>query len=1031
MANELISLSQLFQNRIFRIPDYQRGYAWLEPQLVDFWDDLINLQSGRYHYTGLLSLKNLKEKETENWGEDRWIFKKGFKPCHIVDGQQRLTTFVILLYEIIKFVRQLPENAGKADSDIILSFDSLQGIYNKYICQTNPQQGFIRTYLFGYESDNPSAEYLRYKVFEEKNPPTVIETYYTKNLKYAKEFFAENIKALYAEEGLEGINLIFEKLTLSLMFNIHEIDDDYDVFVAFETMNNRGKKLTNLELLKNRLIYLTTLFDDKVCDDINKTALRKSINDAWREVYYQLGRNSRRPLNDDEFLRAHWIIYYKYTRNTGDDYIKFLLNKFSAKNIFKKKSVKQDQEYIPEQDESLSEEELPTDEVENNASLAPNEIYEYVNSLKNTAKYWYSIHFPKEDHNLSRDEAIWLEKLNHIGIGYFKPAVTAALMAESDPEERVDLFKAIERFIFIHFRMGTFMATYRNSDYSRAARKIYKGDIDESGTSVKLSLQDFANQINERTDRNLAEAVSGFMIRTEKLFKEEKGYYSWNPGLKYFMYEYEYSLYEKTGVEKVPWELFSKSEKDKVTIEHILPQSPSKYYWRNQFRAYSADEISKLSGALGNLLPLSQSVNSALQNDSFTDKKEKGKTGRRGYSDGSHSEIEVSKETDWDAQKIYSRSKKLLQFMSKRWNCPLSEKNIEDLTYIASFVNDGREIPPELEKPAQITKPEQETDVVPPKIPEGLYAKYWAYTIPIIRKKVGWNGPFSRVSAQNNDIIDGSIGMGEMHLYCQIRTKMRIASSCVWINANNKNENQDLFELLYSNKDEIENNIGQEIEWTNKKDNLSCSIQIKKTECDFEDESRWPEYAEFQAEMIKRVMDHIIVRYKPQIKEITDHYDAKTKAKLTVYADIFKRWCLEKRNEGELIFNPENSTLNYTRYMTPRMSELIPDADLPESGWKTKNHYFYEIRVLGDKCFTQLALSGENIPMSIKTKAERVITGFGKKLKNNWQWALVLKTKPFKISEDMPEETIKNQLDKALAQIKREETVLENRIKEK
>lgn len=45
------------------------------------------------------------------------------------------------------------------------------------------------------------------------------------------------------------------------MFNIHEIEDDYDVFVAFETMNNRGKKLTNLELLKNRLIYLTTLYD--------------------------------------------------------------------------------------------------------------------------------------------------------------------------------------------------------------------------------------------------------------------------------------------------------------------------------------------------------------------------------------------------------------------------------------------------------------------------------------------------------------------------------------------------------------------------------------------------------------------------------------------------------------------------------------------------------------------------------------------------------------------------------------------------
>lgn len=59
MANELQPLSLLFQNRLFRIPDYQRGYAWQQSQLVDFWDDLNNLQMDRYHYTGLLSLKLL------------------------------------------------------------------------------------------------------------------------------------------------------------------------------------------------------------------------------------------------------------------------------------------------------------------------------------------------------------------------------------------------------------------------------------------------------------------------------------------------------------------------------------------------------------------------------------------------------------------------------------------------------------------------------------------------------------------------------------------------------------------------------------------------------------------------------------------------------------------------------------------------------------------------------------------------------------------------------------------------------------
>ena len=53
--------------------------------------------------------------------------------------------------------------------------------------------------------------------------------------------------------------------------------------------------------------------------------LRDLINDAWKEVYFQLGRNKSRPLNDDDFLRAHWMMYFKFSRQTGRDYIKFLL----------------------------------------------------------------------------------------------------------------------------------------------------------------------------------------------------------------------------------------------------------------------------------------------------------------------------------------------------------------------------------------------------------------------------------------------------------------------------------------------------------------------------------------------------------------------------------------------------------------------------------------------------------------------------------------------------------------------------------
>src|ERR1035437_4668825 len=102
-------------------------------------------------------------------------------------------------------------------------------------------------------------------------------------------------------------------------------------------MNNRGKKLSDLELLNNRLIYLTTLYSDDELDAAERHNLRKTINDAWKEVYYQLGRNKTKPLNDDDFLRAHWTMYFKYSRQTGRDYIHFLLNEqFTPPKVHKK-----------------------------------------------------------------------------------------------------------------------------------------------------------------------------------------------------------------------------------------------------------------------------------------------------------------------------------------------------------------------------------------------------------------------------------------------------------------------------------------------------------------------------------------------------------------------------------------------------------------------------------------------------------------------------------------------------------------------
>jgi len=700
MPNELQSLSDLYQKRLFRIPDYQRGYAWRHEQLVDFWEDLVNLQEGRQHYTGLLSLKYVNQDDENFRRGDSWLLKKGYKSFHVVDGQQRLTTFSILIYELLSFVKNLACNKNKGEEEIFLEYDSLKEISEKYILQTRPPDHIVKTYIFEYETDNPSARYLKHKVFMEPHGNTVVETYYTKNLKYAKTFFAENISATYKVEGLPGLEKLYRKLTLFFMFNLHEIQDDYDVFVAFETMNNRGKKLTNLELLKNRLIYLTTLFDETRLDEINREQLRKNINNAWKEVYYQLGRNQNSALSDDDFLRAHWITYFRYSRKRGDDYIHFLLNKFSAKKVFERTTfviqLMNGADFLPAfepMDDDEDVEEIMETETVNIDKLDPIEIIDYVNSLKDMAEHWYFSFFPRDaGSNLSNDEKDWIEKLNRIGIGYFRPIVVAALITakRTTKEDRINLLTAIERFIFLAFRVGNFNASYKSSEYYNKARGLLQGTVE---------LREITDDLNDTVDATMNNLVSNFISRTDRRFKAGGGFYAWRD-LKYFLFEYEHELAAKMNLNKVvDWTMFSRVERDKVTIEHILPQTPNNWYWKNQFRQFNEEEIKLLSNSLGNLLPLAQSINASLQNESFQEKKTPSSDKRRGYSNGSHSEIEVAAEEDWNAQKILKRGLMLLNFMNKRWCLKLTDEQKTALLNI-DFVNDGRVVGPELSKEA-------------------------------------------------------------------------------------------------------------------------------------------------------------------------------------------------------------------------------------------------------------------------------------------------------------------------------------------
>ena len=614
---ELQSLGDIFNKKLFRIPDYQRGYAWGEKQLVEFWEDLISLDSHRSHYTGVLSIKEVPVDTSASWNDEQWLMTgRDYKAYYVVDGQQRLTTASIFIQCLVEAVKDQPSNQGIHDSDIYLGAYCLKEIIENYIVSIEPKHRITKTYKFGYEANNPSFEFLRHHVFNEECAGTLQETFYTLNLENAKKFFKENLTDFVRLNGIESLEDIYRKLTQKFLFNLYEIDDNFDVFVAFETMNNRGKRLSDLELLKNRLIYLTTLYTpEEVTEDVKET-IRRKINDTWGEIYNQLGRNKNSPLNDDDFLRAHWIMYFKYSRVKGNDYVRYLLDDyFSPKNVLEKFEVSTNQiDHVEEMVDELDiEDDEPFEEsdiaVTREAKLSIKNIDQYVDSLKASAKMWYATFFPHDSSELSDKEQIIMDKINRVKIGYFRPLIMASLLkTKKGEQQRLDLLNAIERFLFIAFRLCRSQSNYRSSAYYRAARSVYM-----EGTPVSAVVDYLENDLDWAFDESGTFDTSHFEIFIKKKFGPNgDGFYAWND-LRYFLFEYEEGLKATRNQPKLGWKNFIKHEKDKFSIEHVYPQTAKSDYWKERFDQFSSEERRYLRGSLGNLLPLSSSINSSLQ----------------------------------------------------------------------------------------------------------------------------------------------------------------------------------------------------------------------------------------------------------------------------------------------------------------------------------------------------------------------------------------------------------------------------------
>ncbi|KAA6505450.1 DUF262 domain-containing protein [Helicobacter pylori] len=582
---ELLDLDGVIEKGVFEIPSYQRGYAWQERQLKDFWNDLehVSKLGNQFHYMHSLTLREL-ENDFEN------------SAFEIIDGQQRLATSLILLGLLAKTTQNKDPKYSLINLEPILSY--------KY---------------YGL------SEAFRAITEEEKDLKAFKTSFYAKNLIEAYAFFKEKI----SDTPIEALEKMFDALIKKMLFSVVGLNDNrIDPFSSFETINNRGKDLSTLELLKNRLHFVA----HKICEGKKLEKLQQEINDTYTLIYHDLRQFEDAHL--EGFLK-HFVAYY-----------------YGEKGDFKKRLLEME----------FNAHKRYTD----NTNF--NEEYEKIDDLlfylSYSSKVWNFLHTLDEksitlivDDNKKLEIEITpkmrnllekMRRLNALSDNTFLPLLLSLLTiqragksANEQPyttKELEGLLEHLERFGFLIYGVaGKNTAKNEWIELAFMAFKAYRyGEENIAIENLPTLEKNFFNKQGNSALELLEESIHSK--------KNAEKWYKWGKALNYLLYEYELHHNPETTLN------FDGSIE---SIEHILPQNPD--------QGYSAKEKSwaknpNIVHALGNLLLIPKNANSSLSNKPFDEK-------RKEYLKGSYSEKEVAKNASFGLDQIKERSEKLLDFL--------------------------------------------------------------------------------------------------------------------------------------------------------------------------------------------------------------------------------------------------------------------------------------------------------------------------------------------------------------------------------
>jgi hypothetical protein len=231
------------------VPNYQRAYSWETPKEKD--------DRKRHTDVFLADLNEYRKGNVETpYYFGHFLFEKKDNIYYVIDGQQRLTTIVIfisVLFAKLKDIRELTMDEVVCFEDMVI------------------RHGFVSFSTVDYDNQF----FVDYVITQTRKDKHGLDTESSKRIAFAFDYFKKYLPNKDDKYLTQMLRIISESACTT-----HPVYSEPQAIQMFIFQNNRGKKPSNLEVIKAQFMYNVHLYGNEYKDN-----LITEIKERFEKIY--------------------------------------------------------------------------------------------------------------------------------------------------------------------------------------------------------------------------------------------------------------------------------------------------------------------------------------------------------------------------------------------------------------------------------------------------------------------------------------------------------------------------------------------------------------------------------------------------------------------------------------------------------------------------------------------------------------------------------------------------------------------------